>query len=93
LMSPSVQGTWTDYTAPGGSIGLQYNDVVRSAILGLALQAPSRVSATGRFDARLPRSGFFYRTLIHAPRSNSRRGRASAGAAAAPIRISQARCW
>lgn len=48
----------TDYIAPSGSIGLQY-DVARTATLGLALQAPSRVSATGTFATRLPRSAFF----------------------------------
>jgi long-chain fatty acid transport protein len=53
-----TQDTQTDYIAPSGSIGLQY-DVARSATLGLAVQAPSRVSATGTFAARLPRSAFF----------------------------------
>jgi long-chain fatty acid transport protein len=53
-----AQDTQTDYFAPSGSIGLQY-DVAGSATLGLAFQAPSRVSARGSFATRLPRSAFF----------------------------------
>ena len=52
------QDTQTDYFAPSGSIGVQY-DLARSATLGLAFQAPSRVSATGTFATRLPKSAFF----------------------------------
>lgn len=48
----------TDYFAPSGSLGVQY-DVAPSATIGLAVQAPSRVSATGTFKARLPSSGLF----------------------------------
>jgi len=52
------QDTQTDYVAPSGSLGVQY-DVRPGATLGLALQAPSRVSATGTFTTRLPSSAFF----------------------------------
>jgi len=52
------QVTQTDYVAPSGSVGLQY-DAARIATLGLAIQAPSRVSATGKFMSRLPSSAFF----------------------------------
>lgn len=52
------QDNQTDYFAPSGSIGVQY-DAARFATLGLALQAPSKVSATGSFETRLPRSAFF----------------------------------
>lgn len=48
----------TDYIAPSGSIGVQY-DAARTATVGLAVQAPSRVSASGTFTARLPSSAFF----------------------------------
>ena len=48
----------TDLLAPSGSVGVQY-DVAPIATLGLALQAPSRVSATGKLRTRLPRSAFF----------------------------------
>jgi long-chain fatty acid transport protein len=52
------QVTQTDYLAPSGSVGLQY-DAAPIATLGLAIQAPSRVSATGKFMSRLPSSAFF----------------------------------
>ncbi|HEY0992226.1 MAG TPA: outer membrane protein transport protein, partial [Kofleriaceae bacterium] len=52
------QDNQTDYFAPSGSLGVQY-DVTPSATIGLAVQAPSRVSATGTFKARLPSSAFF----------------------------------
>jgi long-chain fatty acid transport protein len=52
------QDTQTDYFSPSGSLGLQY-DLARSATLGLAVQAPARVSATGSFATRLPKSAFF----------------------------------
>ncbi|HEX2690190.1 MAG TPA: outer membrane protein transport protein [Kofleriaceae bacterium] len=52
------QDIQTDYLSPSGSIGVQY-DAARIATLGLAVQAPSRVSATGTFTSRLPSSGFF----------------------------------
>ena len=48
----------TDLVAPSGSLGVQY-DAAPIATLGLALQAPSRVSATGKFQSRLPSSAFF----------------------------------
>jgi long-chain fatty acid transport protein len=53
-----AQDTQTDYFAPSGSIGVQY-DATSTATIGLAVQAPSRVSATGKFTARLPSSSFF----------------------------------
>jgi long-chain fatty acid transport protein len=52
------QVSQTDFFAPSGSVGVQY-DAARIATLGLALQAPSRVSATGKFQSRLPSSAFF----------------------------------
>lgn len=52
------QVSQTDIVAPSGSVGVQY-DVAHLATLGLALQAPSRVSATGKFMSRLPSSAFF----------------------------------
>lgn len=52
------QVSQTDLVAPSGSIGVQY-DVAPIATLGLAFQAPSRVSATGKFATRLPSSAFF----------------------------------
>jgi long-chain fatty acid transport protein len=52
------QVSQTDLVAPSGSVGVQY-DAAPLATLGLALQAPSRVSATGTFMSRLPRSAFF----------------------------------
>jgi long-chain fatty acid transport protein len=52
------QDEQTDYFSPSGSIGVQY-DATRGATIGLAVQAPSRVSATGTFTARLPSSAFF----------------------------------
>jgi long-chain fatty acid transport protein len=52
------QVSQTDLVAPSGSVGVQY-DAAPIATLGLAFQAPSRVSATGTFKSRLPRSAFF----------------------------------
>jgi len=52
------QVSQTDLLAPSGSVGVQY-DVGHLATLGLAFQAPSRVSATGKFVSRLPSSAFF----------------------------------
>lgn len=52
------QVSQTDYVAPSGSVGVQY-DAAPIATLGLAIQAPSRVSATGKFVSRLPSSAFF----------------------------------
>ncbi|HMG24341.1 MAG TPA: outer membrane protein transport protein [Kofleriaceae bacterium] len=52
------QVSQTDLVAPSGSLGVQY-DAAPIATLGLAFQAPSRVSATGTFKSRLPSSGFF----------------------------------
>ena len=52
------QDEQTDYFALSGSIGVQY-DATRNATIGVAVQAPSRVSATGTFNARLPSSSFF----------------------------------
>lgn len=52
------QVSQTDVIAPSGSVGVQY-DAARIATLGLAFQAPSRVSATGKFMSRLPSSAFF----------------------------------
>ena len=52
------QVSQTDLLAPSGSIGVQY-DAAPIATLGLAVQAPSRVSATGKFMSRLPSSAFF----------------------------------
>jgi long-chain fatty acid transport protein len=52
------QDTQTDYFSPSGSIGVQY-DATPEVTLGLAVQAPARVSATGTFTARLPSSAFF----------------------------------
>jgi long-chain fatty acid transport protein len=52
------QVSQTDLIAPSGSIGVQY-DAAPLATLGLAFQAPSRVSATGTFRSRLPSSAFF----------------------------------
>jgi len=53
-----VKQTQTDYVAPTGSLGVQY-DMERRATLGLAIQAPSRVSAPGTFTARLPSAAVF----------------------------------
>jgi long-chain fatty acid transport protein len=53
-----AQDTQTDYFAPSGSIGVQY-DAAPNVTIGLAVQAPSRVSATGKFTARLPGLSFF----------------------------------
>ena len=52
------QDNQTDYFSPSGSLGVQY-DVATRATVGLAIQAPSRVSSTGTFKARLPSSAFF----------------------------------
>jgi long-chain fatty acid transport protein len=52
------QDTQTDYWSPSGSLGVQY-DVRPNVTLGLAAQAPSKVSATGTFESRLPASAFF----------------------------------
>jgi len=48
----------TDYVAPTGSLGVQY-EVARMVTLGLAVQAPSRVSAPGTFTAQLPSAAVF----------------------------------
>jgi long-subunit fatty acid transport protein len=48
----------TDYIAPTGSLGVQY-DAGAIATLGLALQAPSRVSAPGKLTAQLPGAAAF----------------------------------
>lgn len=53
-----AQVSQTDLVAPSGSVGVQY-DAAPIATLGLAFQAPSRVSATGKFMSRLPSSAFF----------------------------------
>ena len=53
-----AQISQTDLVAPSGSVGVQY-DAAPIATLGLAFQAPSRVSATGKFMSRLPSSAFF----------------------------------
>jgi long-chain fatty acid transport protein len=53
-----AQVSQTDLVAPSGSVGVQY-DAAPIATLGLGFQAPSRVSATGKFMARLPSSAFF----------------------------------
>jgi long-chain fatty acid transport protein len=52
------QDIQTDYFAPSGSLGVQY-DAAGIATLGLAVQAPAHVSATGTFTSRLPSSAFF----------------------------------
>ena len=48
----------TDYLSPSGSIGLQF-DASEIATLGLAIQAPLRVSANGKLTAKLPASTMF----------------------------------
>lgn len=53
-----AQVSQTDLVAPSGSVGVQY-DAAPIATLGLSFQAPSRVSATGKFTSRLPSSAFF----------------------------------
>jgi long-chain fatty acid transport protein len=53
------QNTQTDYWSPSGSLGLQYDAVDGKATLGLAIQAPMKVSADGEFKTRLPSSAFF----------------------------------
>ena len=53
------QVTQTDYWSPSGALGLQYDALDGKATLGLAFQAPMKVSADGEFQARLPTSAFF----------------------------------
>ena len=53
-----VQHRQTDYIAPTGSLGVQY-DAASAVTLGLAVQAPSRVSAPGTFTAQLPSAAVF----------------------------------
>ncbi len=48
----------TDYLSPSGSLGAQL-DVAEAATLGLAIQAPIRVAATGTLKATLPTSTLF----------------------------------
>jgi len=48
----------TDFVAPTGSLGVQY-DASPAATLGLAVQAPSRVSAPGTLTAQLPSAAAF----------------------------------
>jgi long-chain fatty acid transport protein len=48
----------TDYISPSGSIGVQL-DAARMVTLGLAVQAPSRVSATGTLTPALPTNTIF----------------------------------
>ncbi|HET9621716.1 MAG TPA: outer membrane protein transport protein [Kofleriaceae bacterium] len=52
------QDTQTDVWSASGSLGVQY-DALDNATLGLAVQAPMKVSATGTFMSRLPSSAFF----------------------------------
>ncbi|MDQ3368531.1 MAG: outer membrane protein transport protein [Myxococcota bacterium] len=48
----------TDYLAPSGSLGIQY-DATPAVTLGLVLQGPTRISAGGTLEARLPSSSVF----------------------------------
>lgn len=75
-----------DYIAPQWIDRTTIYDVARSATLGLALQAPSRVGhwhvhhpvAEISILRRSARGRLRVGTVIHAPRSDSRRGRAAA---------------
>jgi len=53
----------TDALAPSGSIGVQY-DATERVTVGLALQAPSRVSATGTLAATLPTATVFEGAMV-----------------------------
>ena len=48
----------TDYFSPSGSLGVQY-DVGDVLTLGLAVQAPAQVDATGKLTAQLPTNPLF----------------------------------
>jgi long-chain fatty acid transport protein len=47
-----------DYLSPSGSIGVQY-DAADSVTLGLAIQAPTRISETGKLTVKLPTQAVF----------------------------------
>jgi len=53
-----VQLQQTDYFAPSGSIGVQY-DASDAITIGGTVQAPTRVSSTGTLQTRLPPSTMF----------------------------------
>lgn len=53
----------TDYVAPSGSVGVQY-DASDRVTLGLALQAPARVSAQGTLAATLPTATVFDGAMV-----------------------------
>jgi long-chain fatty acid transport protein len=52
-----IQIDQTDYIAPSGSLGIQY-DAAPSLTLGATFQAPTRVSGTGTLALQLPPAGF-----------------------------------
>ncbi|HEV7554076.1 MAG TPA: outer membrane protein transport protein [Kofleriaceae bacterium] len=53
-----VQLQQTDYVAPSGSVGVQY-DASEAITIGGTFQAPTRVSSTGSLQTRLPPSTMF----------------------------------
>jgi long-chain fatty acid transport protein len=50
--------TQTDVFSPSGSAGVQF-DASDQVTLGLMVQAPSKVSGTGKLETKLPSSSFF----------------------------------
>lgn len=54
----AVELEQNDYVSPSGSIGVQY-DAADSLTLGLAMQAPARVSGSGTLTLELPSSVVF----------------------------------
>jgi long-chain fatty acid transport protein len=54
----AAQLTQSDYVSPSGSVGVQY-DAHELVTLGLAIQAPSRVSAPGTLALQLPSNTLF----------------------------------
>jgi long-chain fatty acid transport protein len=58
----------TDSLAPSGSIGLQY-DATEQLTLGLAVQGPTRIAATGKLTVALPSSVVFEDATVSGTRA------------------------
>jgi long-chain fatty acid transport protein len=57
-----------DFVSPTGSVGVQY-DALETLTLGLALQGPARVEATGRLAVELPSSPAFDQASVRGDRA------------------------
>ena len=60
----------TDYLAPSGSIGVQY-DPLHELTIGLALQAPTRIASTGSFELQLPTNMLFTSARVVGDRASA----------------------